>query len=89
MVSVLSNLYKLLETWHQQYVLWCYKKKIMNKKASPNKMYIPTDSEHWANTMSHAIMIIPSILGSEILLSKAEILKSKPNNISRYVLQKS
>jgi len=40
----------------------------MNERAAPNLMYNPTFREHCANTMSHAMMIIPSIIASEYLI---------------------
>ena len=54
--------------------------KLMNKKAKHGKMYIPTNYEHFANTFSHAIMIVPSILASEILLWKADIKRPSHKN---------
>lgn len=71
MSTFMANLTKLVKEWYLEFALWCYKNKFMNKKAEINKMYIPTDHEHCANTISHAIMILPSIFISETLLSKA------------------
>lgn len=46
-------------------------KKWMNKRAEPGKCYEPTNFEHFANTFSHCVMIIPSIIGKELLLQSA------------------
>jgi len=51
---------------------WAVKHKWMNFPANPGKMYIPTDYEHCANTYTHGLMILPSVLALEIILSKIE-----------------
>ena len=51
---------------------WAVKHKWMNFPANPGKMYIPTDYEHCANTYTHGLMILPSVLALEVILSKIE-----------------
>lgn len=43
----------------------CRRKKWMNGRATPGKSYEPTDLEHFANTVSHGAMVIPSILAGK------------------------
>uniref|UniRef100_H2ZKZ2 Monocyte to macrophage differentiation factor n=1 Tax=Ciona savignyi TaxID=51511 RepID=H2ZKZ2_CIOSA len=45
----------------------------MNNRAAANVMYVPTAYEHWANTTSHAVMVIPSILASELLIESGRL----------------
>ena len=69
----------VLAIW-RNFSSYCRDKRLMNHKAKPNQMYIPTYHEHCANTMSHALMIIPSILLSELLLWKAGIMYPSHHN---------
>lgn len=48
----------------------------MNKAASSNSRYSPTKYEHCANTFSHAIWILPSIIASELLLHAGHLKQS-------------
>ncbi|XP_018588292.1 monocyte to macrophage differentiation factor 2-like isoform X1 [Scleropages formosus] len=41
--------------------------RFMNSRVPPNKRYRPTEYEHVANCATHALWIIPSILGSSFL----------------------
>ncbi|XP_078482865.1 monocyte to macrophage differentiation factor [Ciona intestinalis] len=50
---------------------WSKTQNLMNNRAEANVMYVPTPHEHWANTASHAVMIIPSILANEFLIEQA------------------
>ncbi|XP_039264518.2 monocyte to macrophage differentiation factor-like [Styela clava] len=63
-VNISSN---LLSEWQQA----CRDKKWMNKRACPGECYEPTHFEHFANTFTHGIMIVPSILAGELLLQSA------------------
>uniref|UniRef100_A0A8C4Q1Y9 Monocyte to macrophage differentiation factor 2 n=1 Tax=Eptatretus burgeri TaxID=7764 RepID=A0A8C4Q1Y9_EPTBU len=46
----------------------CRKKtRFMNKPAPANQRYKPTNSEHTANCVTHAVCILPSIVGSTAL----------------------
>jgi len=51
---------------------WAVKHKLMNFPANCNKFYIPTQFEHCANTYTHGLMIIPSVLALKLLLTKIE-----------------
>ena len=54
---------------------------LMNKPAKPDKMYVPSLYEHIANTYSHGIMIVPSILAGQLLLSRLDGLLNQKNYI--------
>ncbi|XP_019117353.1 monocyte to macrophage differentiation factor 2 isoform X2 [Larimichthys crocea] len=41
--------------------------RFMNNRVPPNKRYQPTEYEHAANCATHALWIIPSLLGSSVL----------------------
>lgn len=41
------------------------KRRWMNERALPGEMYEPTPVEHFANTFTHGIMIIPSIIAGK------------------------
>ncbi|XP_075891012.1 monocyte to macrophage differentiation factor 2 isoform X2 [Nelusetta ayraudi] len=41
--------------------------RFMNSRVPPNKRYQPTEYEHAANCATHALWIIPSLLGSSLL----------------------
>ncbi|XP_035220508.1 monocyte to macrophage differentiation factor 2-like [Stegodyphus dumicola] len=43
----------------------------MNARASGNKAYIPTDLEHIANVLTHALSVIPSLMGLFLLLQRS------------------
>ncbi|XP_071042391.1 monocyte to macrophage differentiation factor 2 isoform X2 [Parasteatoda tepidariorum] len=43
----------------------------MNARASGNKAYIPTDLEHIANVLTHALSVIPSVMGLFLLLKQS------------------
>uniref|UniRef100_A0A3Q4MJK5 Monocyte to macrophage differentiation-associated 2b n=1 Tax=Neolamprologus brichardi TaxID=32507 RepID=A0A3Q4MJK5_NEOBR len=44
----------------------------MNNRVPPNKRYQPTEYEHAANCATHALWIIPSLLGSSVLHFQSE-----------------
>ncbi|MEQ2173130.1 Monocyte to macrophage differentiation factor 2 [Goodea atripinnis] len=44
----------------------------MNNRVPPNKRYQPTEYEHAANCATHAMWIIPSLLGSSLLHYESE-----------------
>ncbi|XP_075422072.1 monocyte to macrophage differentiation factor 2 isoform X2 [Ascaphus truei] len=44
-----------------------HKAVFMNNRVPPNRRYQPTEYEHAANCATHALWIIPSILGSSVL----------------------
>ena len=67
----LISMQKMAWNKYTEFVNYCQKSNLMNPRALESKMYIPTDYEHCANTMSHGVVIIPSILASEFLLWKA------------------
>ncbi|XP_069022743.1 monocyte to macrophage differentiation factor 2 isoform X2 [Embiotoca jacksoni] len=46
--------------------------RFMNNRVPPNKRYQPTDYEHAANCATHALWIIPSLLGSSVLHFQSE-----------------
>nr|CAB3263878.1 monocyte to macrophage differentiation factor [Phallusia mammillata] len=56
------------------------KNKTMNHRAAPNLMYNPTQNEHWANTASHGLMVVPSILANELLVWKSQQIRNTLNN---------
>lgn len=61
---VLENMFKTVTDCQ---IHW-RKLKWMNERAKKSVSYEPTNLEHYANTVSHGIMIIPSILAGELLL---------------------
>nr|XP_046227576.1 monocyte to macrophage differentiation factor 2-like isoform X2 [Scatophagus argus] len=46
--------------------------RFMNNRVPPNKRYQPTEYEHAANCATHALWIIPSLLGSSVLHFQSE-----------------
>ncbi|CAL1286050.1 unnamed protein product [Larinioides sclopetarius] len=48
------------------------KSRFMNARASGNKAYIPTDLEHIANVLTHALSVIPSLVGMFLLLRHSD-----------------
>ncbi|XP_037618064.1 monocyte to macrophage differentiation factor 2-like isoform X2 [Sebastes umbrosus] len=46
--------------------------RFMNNRVPPNKRYQPTEYEHAANCATHALWIIPSLLGSSLLHFQSE-----------------
>ncbi|XP_051242626.1 monocyte to macrophage differentiation factor 2-like isoform X2 [Dicentrarchus labrax] len=46
--------------------------RFMNNRVPPNKRYQPTEYEHAANCATHALWIIPSLLGSSMLHFQSE-----------------
>ncbi|XP_022072363.1 monocyte to macrophage differentiation factor 2-like isoform X2 [Acanthochromis polyacanthus] len=46
--------------------------RFMNNPVPPNKRYQPTEYEHAANCATHALWIIPSLLGSSVLHFQSE-----------------
>ncbi|XP_015244990.1 PREDICTED: monocyte to macrophage differentiation factor 2-like isoform X1 [Cyprinodon variegatus] len=46
--------------------------RFMNNRVPPNKRYQPTEYEHAANCATHAMWIIPSLLGSSLLHYESE-----------------
>ncbi|XP_049575990.1 monocyte to macrophage differentiation factor 2 isoform X2 [Syngnathus scovelli] len=63
-VSVLST----VDYWPTSMTLG----RFMNKRVPSNKRYQPTDYEHAANCATHALWIIPSLLGSSLLHFQSE-----------------
>ncbi|XP_037109679.1 monocyte to macrophage differentiation factor 2-like isoform X2 [Syngnathus acus] len=63
-VSVLST----VDYWPTSMTLG----RFMNKRVPSNKRYQPTDYEHAANCATHALWIIPSLLGSSLLHLQSE-----------------
>lgn len=47
------------------------KSRFMNARASGNTAYIPTDMEHIANVLTHALSVVPSFLGLSSLLRRS------------------
>lgn len=43
----------------------------MNARARPGEQYEPTLAEHWANTLSHGVAILPSLFIGRLLLAEA------------------
>lgn len=58
----------------------------MNKRASRNSRYSPTHYEHCANTVSHAIWILPSIIASEVLLNAGRMKSQETVNCTENVV---
>ncbi|GAB6033298.1 hypothetical protein CHUAL_012894, partial [Chamberlinius hualienensis] len=47
------------------------KSRFMNSRASGNHAYVPTDVEHVANVITHAISVAPSVMGLRFMIGQA------------------
>lgn len=63
-------------TFHSSFIkkqkgFHCFKSRWMNMKANSNQAYVPTEVEHIANVITHALWVVPSLVGTMFLIQQS------------------